>query len=65
LPSEKEVMITIYNILGQKVQEFSLPPLSPGVHRVVWNSNSCASGLYIIQLISGEHEFNQKALLLK
>jgi hypothetical protein len=65
LPVEKEVIITIYNILGQKVQEFSFPPLSPGVHRVMWDATSCASGLYIIQLISGEHEFNQKALLLK
>ena len=27
LPVEKEVIITIYNILGQKVQEFTFPPL--------------------------------------
>jgi hypothetical protein len=65
IPIEKEVIITIYNILGQKVQEFTFPPLSPGVHRVVWNSGSCASGLYIIQLISSGKEFNRKALLLK
>ena len=65
IPIEKEVMITIYNILGQKVQEYSFPPLSPGVHRVVWNSGSCASGLYIVRLITGDKEFVQKALLLR
>ena len=65
LPVEKEVRIGIYNILGQKVQEYTFPPLSPGVHRVVWNSGSCASGLYIIQLITGNKQFKQKALLIK
>ena len=30
IPVQKEVIITIYNILGQKVQEFTFPPLSPG-----------------------------------
>lgn len=65
VPIQKEVMITIYNILGQKVQEFTFPSLSPGVHRVVWNSGPCASGLYIIHFISGGKELNQKALLLR
>jgi hypothetical protein len=65
IPIEKEVMITIYNILGQKVQEFSFPPLSPGVHRVVWNSGSCASGIYMVRLMVGDKDFNQKIVLLK
>jgi hypothetical protein len=65
IPVEKEVTINIYNILGQKVQEYTFPPLSPGVHKVFWNSGSCASGLYIIHLISGGKGLNQKVLLLK
>jgi hypothetical protein len=65
LPVEKDVIINIFNILGQRVQKYTFPPLSPGVHRVVWNSGSCASGLYIIQLISGGKKLNQKALLLR
>jgi len=65
LPIEQEVTITVYNILGQKVQEFSFPPLPPGVHRVVWNSGSCASGIYIVRLISDGKEFNQKVVLLR
>jgi hypothetical protein len=65
IPIEKEVTINIYNILGQKVQEFTFPSLSPGVHRVVWNSGSCASGLYVIRLISDGKEFKQKVILLK
>jgi hypothetical protein len=65
LPIQIGTTINIYNILGQKVQEYTFPPLSPGVHRVIWNAESYASGLYIIQLISGNQELKQKALLIK
>jgi len=62
---QKEVIINIYNILGQEVQEFALPPQLPGMHRVVWNSGSCASGIYIVRLMSDGKELNQKVVLLK
>jgi hypothetical protein len=38
---------------------------STGVHRVVWNSGPCASGLYIIRLMTENKEFKQKVILLK
>jgi len=65
LPVEKEVKIDIYNILGQRVQGFTFPPLSPGMHRVMWNSGSCASGIYIVRLMAEGKEFNRKVVLLK
>jgi hypothetical protein len=65
IPVEKEVIINIYNILGQKVQEFSFPPLSPGAHRVIWDAGSMASGVYIIQLTTSGKELTRKALLLR
>jgi hypothetical protein len=65
LPIQSEANIIIYNLLGQKVQQFAFPPLSPGAHRVMWNANSLASGVYIIRLISQGKELYQKALLLK
>jgi hypothetical protein len=65
LPVEKEVMITIYNVLGQKVQEFSFPPLSPGVHHIMWNANACASGIYFVRMAVNNNEYRQKVILLK
>jgi len=65
VPAEMGATITIYNILGQKIQEYTFPPLSPGVHRILWNAESCASGLYIVELISGKKELKQKVVLLK
>jgi hypothetical protein len=65
LPSEKEVIITIYNVLGQKVQEFSFPPLSPGVHRIIWDAGSCASGIYFVRMAANRQEYRRKVVLLK
>ncbi len=65
LPIQSEANITIFNILGQKVHQFDFPHLSPGAHHVLWDASSCASGIYIIQLISGGKELNRKALLLR
>jgi len=65
IPIEREVTITVYNILGQKVQDWTLPHVSPGVHRIIWNAESCASGIYIVRLMSDGKGFNQKVVLLK
>jgi hypothetical protein len=65
LTIQSEVTITIYNLLGQKVQQFAFPPLSPGTHRVMWDAASNASGVYIIHLISSGKELSQKTILLR
>jgi len=65
IPIEKEVKINVYNILGQKVQEFTFPPLSPGMHQVTWNSGACASGIYFVRMTANGQEFKQKVVLLK
>jgi hypothetical protein len=65
IPDETAATITIYNVLGQEVHQFKLRPLSPGAHRAVWNSASCASGIYILQLTANGKKFAQKVLLLR
>jgi parallel beta-helix repeat protein len=65
LPIEKEVTINIYNILGQKVQAWTLPHVPPGVHRVVWNSGLCASGIYLVRMNTNGQEYKEKVVLLK
>jgi len=65
LPIEQEVRILVYNILGQKVQGWTLPHVSPGVHRVIWNAGSCASGIYFVRMAVNAREYKQKVVLLK
>jgi hypothetical protein len=72
IPFQSKININIYNILGQKVQEFTFPSLSPGAHRVVWNSGSFSSGIYFVRMsvrtpmgTANGQEYEQKVVLLK
>jgi hypothetical protein len=65
IPFRKEVIINIYNILGQRVKEFVLPSQAPGMHRVLWNPSECSSGVYLVQMAANGQEYEQKVVLLK
>jgi len=65
IPAQEEVIINIYNILGQRVQEFTLPHLSSGIHRVIWNPDECASGIYLVRMVTNGQEYEQKVVLLR
>jgi hypothetical protein len=65
IPIRSDATISIYNILGQKVQEFIFSALHPGEHRIIWNPHQCASGIYIIRLIAGSEEACRKVILLQ
>ncbi len=46
--------VSVYNVLGQRIQKFQLPPVS--THKIVWNGRNdqgspVGSGFYIVQLI--------------
>jgi hypothetical protein len=38
---------------------------SPGVHRVVWNSGECVSGIYFVRMMADGKDYKQKVVLLK
>jgi len=65
IPVQKEVIINIYNVLGQKVKEFTLPSQTPGMHRVIWNPEECASGIYLVRMTANGQECKRKVVLLK
>jgi predicted GH43/DUF377 family glycosyl hydrolase len=71
LPSQAEVTIKIFNIMGQEVTELVSKSFETGKHYVSWDGkdnqgNRAASGIYIVQMItnSGKH-FTKKMMLLK
>ncbi len=58
--------IEVYNILGQRTADICEAGLSPGRHRVHWDSGDTGSGIYLIK-ISGPQDRNiyQKVVLMK
>jgi histidinol-phosphate aminotransferase len=62
--------LTIYDISGRKVQSLINDTLHAGSHQITWDGTdysgkTVASGLYIFNLIQGEHAASLRATLLK
>ncbi|RJP61584.1 MAG: T9SS C-terminal target domain-containing protein [Ignavibacteriales bacterium] len=71
LPSAAHVKITVYNVVGQKVDELINKDVSAGYHNVIWNAGNYASGIYIYNIeaisLTGGKNFNsvRKMVLVK
>ena len=65
LPEDIHVELIIYDILGRQVKELVSTKQQAGYHKVVWNGNENASGLYIIKMAAGDFISTQKLMLVK
>lgn len=70
VPASSEVMITVYNVLGQKVVDLVNNNYSAGSYDVVWNGLDAAgtpvsSGLYMYKMTAGNFTATSKMLYLK
>ena len=64
LPKASQYSLTIYNVTGQSVAEFS-GSAEAGTQKVVWNASSNASGIYFYKLSAGSYSATKKMVLLK
>ncbi len=65
LPTEAQVRLTIYNIVGQKVAELVNEKLDAGSYRVNWDAKSFTSGVYFYRIEAGKYRMTRKMVLLK
>ncbi|MCF8240004.1 MAG: T9SS type A sorting domain-containing protein [Melioribacteraceae bacterium] len=70
LPNSKSnlsynTVLTVYDILGNKIIQLVNKPLSSGIYEVEFNGSELPSGIYFYTLKSGEYIQTKKALLLK
>lgn len=66
LPASARVDLAIYNILGQRVATLcDQAVLSAGKHTFLWECSSCATGMYLIRLQSGDRRDIRKLLLMR
>ncbi len=57
--------LRIFNITGRLMDELINGELAAGEHEVVWKASNLPSGVYFIQLISGNNIQTEKVLLIK
>lgn len=70
LPLKSDVIISIYNILGQKINLLVNEEKPAGNYSVIWdgtdlNGRPTASGIYLYQIKAGDFVETKKMLLLK
>jgi PKD repeat protein len=68
--TDESIALSIYTILGEKVQDLYRGPLSPGSYRLQWNGKNeagsdMASGLYILVFQSRSYFSSKKMMLLR
>ncbi len=65
IPSEGNVKVSVYDMLGKEVAQLSNEYRSQGQYQLQWNAGSLASGLYFVKLNHSEGSLTQKVTLLK
>ena len=65
VPIESHIKIVIYDIQGRLVEEILNNSMEPGIHNVQWVANNYASGIYFVNMMSGDFSTTQKITLLK
>ena len=58
-------LLQIFDITGRVVETLVNENLVPGKHDVVWDANNQVSGIYFVELVSGQNRSVQKLVLLK
>jgi hypothetical protein len=64
LPVASDWTITIYNVTGQRIADYS-GHSDAGPVRVEWNAEGAASGLYFYKVTAGQFSATKKMVLLK
>ena len=65
LPKSGHVMLSVFNLLGQKVATLIDQNMDAGSHNVHFDATNLPSGLYFYQLQSGNFNSIKKMVLLK
>ena len=70
IPARSGVSIKIYNLLGQEIRDLVQKDLNAGLHRIEWSGldnegRVAATGMYLIQMKSGDFVETKRCLLLR
>jgi len=65
IPEYTHVTISVYNAMGQFVQNLINENKEPGFHTFEWNASEFSSGLYFIKMHTYHYQFMRRCILLK
>lgn len=65
LPSRSEVLLIIYNLLGEEIVRLVDEIQPTGLHRITWDASGVSSGIYFYRIQAGDFVQTRKMVLLK
>jgi len=65
VPQKGKVIITVYNVLGQKVACLLNKDMPAGKHKVKFSAHNLSSGVYYYKLQAGNHTAMRKMIVLR
>ena len=65
LPSTSEVLLIVYNLLGEEIARLVDGIQSTGFHQITWDASGVSSGIYFYRIQAGGFTQTRKMLLLK
>jgi hypothetical protein len=65
IPQRSNVVVEIFNVLGQRVQSIDRGRLDAGHHSFVLDASDLSSGVYFYKLNAGDHTKTRKMTVLK
>ncbi len=65
LPLSGDILLIVYNLIGEKVALLYSGNTPAGNHKVIWDASSLASGIYFYRFQAGDFVQTRKMLLLK
>ena len=65
MPNDGMVQVSVYDVNGRIVADLVNGYMKAGTHPVVWNASELSSGIYMLQMISGDFTTMQKVMLIK
>ena len=65
LSKESNISLKVYNMLGQIMTELTIGKYNVGEHAIEWNTENIPTGIYFINLSTGQLRKIQKVVILK
>jgi hypothetical protein len=65
LPKTSDVVLKVFNILGEEITTLVSERLSAGSYSYGWDASNLASGVYLYQLQAGDYVETRKMVLMK
>ena len=64
-PESQHVVLTVYDVLGQKVKMLVNKQMAAGSHKVEFNAENLSSGIYFYEVQAGSYRQSKKMILIR